>query len=130
MNVAAHQEKEKNEKTGKRKSGEERRQADFKEAACYPSAVVKGAARQKNGLCEGIARGNWDPREGQQPFQPNPNGVGDRTTMLRRLLIGAVQFCSLYMYILYIRQKFCTSLSKKIGVNTCFGDGQKVGTDD
>ena len=37
-----------------------------------------------------------------------------------------VQFCSLYMYILYIRQKFCTSLSKKIGVNTCFEDGQKV----
>ena len=30
------------------------------------------------------------------------------------------------MYILYIRQKFCTSLSKKIGVNTCFEDGQKV----
>ena len=47
MNVAAHQEKEKNEKTGKRKAIEERRQADFKEAACYPSAVVQGAARQK-----------------------------------------------------------------------------------
>ena len=30
------------------------------------------------------------------------------------------------MYILYIRQKFRTSLSKKIGVNKCFGDGQKV----
>ena len=30
------------------------------------------------------------------------------------------------MYILYIRQKFRTSLSKKIGVNTCFEDGQKV----
>ena len=58
MNVAAHQEKEKNEKTGKRKAGEERRLADFKEAACYPSAVVQRAARQKNGLCEGSARGN------------------------------------------------------------------------
>ena len=45
-----------------------RRQADFEEAACYPSAVVQGAARRKNGLCEGSARGNWDPREGQQPF--------------------------------------------------------------
>ena len=21
---------------------------------------------------------NWDPREGQQPFWPNPNGVGNR----------------------------------------------------
>ena len=30
------------------------------------------------------------------------------------------------MYMLYIRQKFRTSLSKKIGVNTCFEDGQKV----
>ena len=67
MNVAAHQE-EKNKKTGKRKAGAERRQADFKEAACYPSAVVQGAAQRKNGLCEKSARGNWDPREGQQPF--------------------------------------------------------------
>ena len=47
MNVAAHQEKKKNEKTGKRKAGVERRQANFKEAACYPSAVVQGAARGK-----------------------------------------------------------------------------------
>ena len=68
MNVAAHREKEKNEKTGKRKAGVERRQANFKEAACYPSAVVQGAERRKNGLCEGSAWGNWDPREGQQPF--------------------------------------------------------------
>ena len=77
MNVAAHQKKEKkNEKTGKRKTGEERRRADFKEAVCYPSAVVQGAARRKNGLREWSARGNCDPREGQQPFQPNPNGLG------------------------------------------------------
>ena len=67
MNVAAHQEK-KNEKTGKKKTGVERRQANFKEAACYPSAIVQGAARRKNGLCEGSARGNWDPRKGQQQF--------------------------------------------------------------
>ena len=38
---------------------------------------------------KGNAWGNWDPRKGQQPFQPNPNGAGDRTTTLRRLLIGA-----------------------------------------
>ena len=68
MNVATHQKKEKNEKTVKRKAGVKRRQANFKEAACYPSAVVQGAARQKNGLCEGSAQGNWDPREGQQLF--------------------------------------------------------------
>ena len=62
MNIAAHQEKEKNEKTGKRKAGVKRRQAYFKEAACYPSTVVQGAAQQKNGLCEKSARGNWDPQ--------------------------------------------------------------------
>ena len=32
-------------------------------------------------------RVNRDPREGQQQFRFNPNGVGDRTTTLRRLLI-------------------------------------------
>ena len=99
MNVAAHQEKEKNEKTGKKKAGEERRLAYFKEAARYPSAI-QGAARRKNGSCEESARGNWDPRESQQLFQPNPNGVGDRTTTLRRLLICAVNFarftCTIY----------------------------------
>ena len=42
----------------------------------------------------GSARGNWDPRESQQPFRPNPNGAGDRTTTLRQLLIGAVKASS------------------------------------
>ena len=90
MNVTAHQEKEKNEetKTGKRKAGEERRRqaTDFKKAECCPSVVVQGAARRKNG---GECQGNWDPQEGQQPFRPNKNGVGDSTTSLKRLLIGA-----------------------------------------
>ena len=61
MNVAAYQEKEKNEKTktGKRKAGEGRRQAtNFKEAVCCPTSVVQGAAQRKNDLCEGSARGN------------------------------------------------------------------------
>ena len=58
MNVATHQEREKDEKTGKKKAGVERRQANFKEVACYPSAVVQGATRRKNGLCEGSAWGN------------------------------------------------------------------------
>ena len=86
--------------SGEGEEGQEkgrRRQADFKETACYPSAVVQGATRRKNGLCEGSAQGSWDPWKGQQPFQPNPNGVGDRTTTMRQLLIGAVQFCMLYM---------------------------------
>ena len=45
MNVTAHQEK----KTGMKKAGERRKQStDFTKAVCCPSAVVQGAARQKN----------------------------------------------------------------------------------
>ena len=49
MNVVAQQKKEENEKTwrGKKKAEERRQVTDFKEATCYPSAVVQGAARQK-----------------------------------------------------------------------------------
>ena len=95
--------------------------SDFKEAACCPFAVVQGAARRKSGS----AQGNWDPREGQQPFRLNPNGVGDRNTTFRRLLIGADKFCWLY-----VPPKFRTLLFRKIRVNTCPGNGQKVHIDD
>ena len=53
------------------------------------AALLQSFREQHGKNMKGNARGNWDPREGQQPFQPNPNGVGDRTTMLRQLLIGA-----------------------------------------
>ena len=48
---------------------------------------------------KGNARNNWDPREGQQPFRPNPNGVGDRTTTLRLLLIGEGWLISRYLIV-------------------------------
>ena len=125
LNVAAHQ-KEKNQKTAKRKAGEERRQADFKKAACYPSAVVQGAARQKM-----VCVSNWDLREGHSHFGPAQTGWGPH-----HHAEAAVDWCSsillaLHVFrVLYIGQKFCTSLSKMIGVNTCFGDRQKVRNDD
>ena len=75
MKVTAHQEKKKNKETkrGKRKAGEERKQAtDFKEAVCCPSAIVQGVAHQK---MKGSAWGNWDPQEGQRAFRPNSNRV-------------------------------------------------------
>ena len=57
MNAAAHQDKENNEKTGKRKAGEERRQeTNFKEAACCPSAVVQGQHDEKM-VCVGRVPG-------------------------------------------------------------------------
>ena len=51
-----------------RKEKIERKQADFNEDASYLSAVVQRDARRKNGLCEGSAQSNWDPRKDQQPF--------------------------------------------------------------
>ena len=53
------------------------------------AAVLRSFRGQHSEKIKGSARGNWDPREGQQPFRPNPSGVEDRTTTLRRLLIGA-----------------------------------------
>ena len=93
MNVAAHEDKEKNDqtKTVKRMAVEERKTAtNFEEVGCCHSAVVQEAARRKKDLCEGSDRSNWNPREGQQPFRPNPSRFKDRTTTLKRLLIGAI----------------------------------------
>ena len=38
--------------------------------------------------------------------------------------------CYLYKFILYIQPKFGISLFRKIRVNACYGDGQKVRIDD
>ena len=44
MNVAAHQEKEKNEETKKGRRKEKEETGDFEEAVCCLFAVVQGAA--------------------------------------------------------------------------------------
>ena len=54
------------------------------------AALLQSFRGQHSEKRKGSARGNWDPREVQQPFRLNLNGVGDRTTTLRRLLICAV----------------------------------------
>ena len=51
------------------------------------AVLLRSFRGQHSEKVKGSARGNWDSREGQQPFRPNPNW--DRTTTLRRLLIGA-----------------------------------------
>ena len=111
MNVTAHEQKEENEETKKGKRGAEekkkRKQAtDFKEAVCCPSRSFRGQHSEK---MKGSVRGNWDPREGQQPFRPNPNGAGDRTTTLRRLLIGA-ELCFSFSFSLVVTNLVFTYL--------------------
>ena len=53
------------------------------------ASLLRSFRGQQNEKMKGSARDNWDLREGQQPFRPNPNEVGDCTPTLRRLLIGA-----------------------------------------
>ena len=83
MNVTAHQEKEKNEETkmGKRRAGEKKKSKqaiDFEEAVCCP--LLQSFRGQHSEKMKRSAQGNFDARESQQPFRPNPNGVGDHTT--------------------------------------------------
>ena len=71
------------------------RNGRFGRIQCQRGKVKRAAAeaRERDEHSEKVkesARGNWDPREVQQPFRSNPNGFGDRTTTLRRLLTGAV----------------------------------------
>ena len=77
MNVATHQEKEKNEKTGNRKTGEERKQADFKEAACYSSAIIQEAARPKKMICvRGIPGVTGALGKAKSHFNSTQTGLG------------------------------------------------------
>ena len=76
MNVAAYQDKKINEKTGKRKAGEKRKQADFKEAACYPSAVVQGVARQKIFCVRGVPGVTGTLGKANSHFNPTQTKLG------------------------------------------------------
>ena len=74
---------------GKKEAKENKQLTDFSKTKCSPSVVIQRAARRRNGLYERSTWGNWDPHESQQPIRPNPSEVGDCTTMLRWMLIGA-----------------------------------------
>ena len=124
MNVATHHE-EKDEKTSKRKAGVKKRQPILKRLSATLLRSFRGLHGEKMVYVRGVPRVTGTIGKAIAILTQS-KWVGDRNTTLRQLLIDAVQFCSLYMYILYIRQKFCTSLSKKIGVNMCFEDKQKV----
>ena len=78
----------------RRRAGEKRRKSRRPILRKLCATLLRPFRGQHSEKMKGSARGNWDPREVQQPFRPNPNGVGDRTTTLRRLLIGADIFCS------------------------------------
>ena len=76
MNIAPYQEKEKNEKTSKRKEGEGRRQADFKEATCYPFAVVQGLHGKKLVCVRAVPRVTGTLGKANSHFNPIQTGLG------------------------------------------------------
>ena len=75
MNVAAHQKKEKNEKTGKKEAEERKQATDFTETAYCPSAVIQRAARRKNGLCTSV-RGTGTFEKANSHFDPTQTVSG------------------------------------------------------
>ena len=77
MNVAAHQYKKKNEKTGKRKTGEEiRQETDFKEAACCPSVVLQGQHCEKMFFVGGVSGVTGTLGKANSHFDPTQMGLG------------------------------------------------------
>ena len=66
MNVAAHQDKEKNEKTGKKKPGQNRPILKRLRATLLRS--FRALHGEKMVCVRGVLRGTWDSREGQQPI--------------------------------------------------------------
>ena len=124
MNVSAHQEK-KNEKTGKRKAGEDRPILKRLRATLLRS--FRGLHGEKMVCVRGEPRVTGTLGKANSHFDPTQTGRGPH-----HHVEAAVDWCSSILlalhvaYILYIRQKFRTSLPKKIGVNMCFEDGQKV----
>ena len=76
------------------REGQEKRKRESKRPILKKlcAALLRSFRGQHSEKMKVSARGNWDPGEGQQPFRSNSNGVGDRITTLRRLLIGADLF--------------------------------------
>ena len=70
MNVTAYQEKEKNEetKTGKRRAEKRERENRRLILRKLCAALLRPFRGQHSEKMKGSARGNWDPREVQQPF--------------------------------------------------------------
>ena len=95
------------------REGQEKRKRENKRPILKKlcAALLRSFRGQHSKKMKGSARGNWDPREGQQPFRPNPNGSGDGTTTLRRLLVGAeILYSSLgYAILGIIKFYYCVS---------------------
>ena len=127
MNVATHQEREKDEKTVKRKAGEDRPilkrlratlLRSFRELHGEKMVCVRGVPGVTGTL--GKANSHFDPTQtGQGPHHH---------------VEAAVDWCSLILLVLHVHTIYTTEIShftiQKDRSQYVFGDGQKVGNDD
>ena len=74
---------------GRAREGQEKREDRRPILKKLCAALLRWFKRQHGEKMKESDWVNWDPWEDQQSFRPNPNGVGDHTTTMRRLLIGA-----------------------------------------
>ena len=106
MNVAAHQEKEKNEKTGKRKAGVERRQADFKEAACYLLRWFRRLHGEKMVCMRGVPGATGTLGKANSHFDPTQTGRGPH-----HHVEAAVDWYSSILLALHLHTTYTTEIS-------------------
>ena len=106
MNVAAHQEKEKDEKTSKKKAGEERRHVDFKEAAYYPSAVIQGLHSEKMVCVRGVPGVTGILGKTNSHFNPTQIRLGTAPPRC-----GAVDWCISILLALHAHATYTTEIS-------------------
>ena len=79
-------------RAGERQEKKEHRRPILKKLCAALLQSLRGQHIEKMICATGVHGDNWNPREDQQPFIPNSNGVGDRTTTLRRVLICAKKY--------------------------------------
>ena len=65
------------------REGQEKRKRENKQPILKKlcAALLRSFRGQHIEKMKRSARGNWDPREGQQPLRPNLNGAGDHTSL-------------------------------------------------
>ena len=103
MNVATHQEKEKDEKAFKRKAGEDR---PILKIACYPTAVVQGAARQQMVYVRGVAGVTGTLGKANSHFDPTQTSRGPH-----HHVEAALDWCSSILLALHVHTIYTTEIS-------------------
>ena len=106
MNVSAHQEKEKNEKTGKRKAGVKRRQAILKRLRATLLQSFRGLHGEKMVCVRGVPGVTGIFGKANSYFNPTQTGRGPH-----HHVEAAVDWCSSILLALHVHTIYTTEIS-------------------